>query len=277
MASTVIWRLAIRTFFLRKSKWIQPWGRPHHIVSRTCIALLHCQWRCLQKASGDTTELNRSFNLCSFKRPVCAWEAQLENLRANIWCTRKPLWASTCYHCWTVPIFIRGIRLQEIQLQNSTPHFVNWLLTVISGQRSTTLSTIDLFVDYITNRSRAGCCQKRSSPMQKRWKFPTLWKPPTPTLSPSRRLVQLSKGSPVNQTKAETQGVHATAADAPHTFPGFANSSGQGVTTVGRKAIYHGCADWKLSFHNHCQGHLSLWDRTNMDVPSSVTQIACKK
>ena len=47
--------------------------------------------------------------------------------------------------------FIRGIRLQASQLQNMMLCFLNWLLTVISRQCSTTLSVIDLFVEYIIN------------------------------------------------------------------------------------------------------------------------------
>ena len=102
--------------------------------------------------------------------------------------------------------------------------------------------------------------------------IPVLWKLPTPMQSPSRTPVQLLEGLSVNQTEAKMQGIHATAADAPHNSPQIVNSSRRRATTVGRKAIYHRCAIPKLNSYNHPQGHLSLRYRTHMDETSSTSR-----
>ena len=73
---------------------------------------------------------------------------------------------------------------------------------------------------------------------RRRWKLPEQWRLSTPMPSHSRMLGLPSTSSPANQPKTETQGIHAIAAVAPHTYPPTANLKMRLVMTAGRKATY---------------------------------------
>ena len=79
-----------------KCKGIQPWEWQHYIVHQTCITLLHFQWHCRWKASGDTTELNQSANEMGpygFHKNCVAYMHHVSTLhnRGNIHCTYEDL------------------------------------------------------------------------------------------------------------------------------------------------------------------------------------------